>query len=454
MNNSKHIHRVLVADDEAVVRSGIKRALENRGMTTELAASGQEALDLMSKESFDLVLLDIRMPDMDGTAVLSHIRAHHPETRVIMISGYPTIDTAVYCMKMGALDYLVKPFRLDDLETAIKRIGIFNGPVQKTKPQTNGPRIDPGENFLVGQSRSILEISEKVLKVAPTESTALITGENGTGKEVVARAIHANSSRKDKPFVVVDCISIEEALIEGELFGNVTGHLGDSHHPKHGFLELANQGTLFLDEIGNLGLNVQAKLLRAIQYRELMRMGDQQRISMDIRIISASNKNLEELVRSGAFREDLYYLLSVVPIHIPPLRERKEDIPLLVNHFLRKLSNKLRRKVPEMSQATMTILEEYTWPGNVRELQHTIERLLILIEDTDVIHPTDLPSFISQRQGEFQMFSEEPLTLEELEKKYIRFVLRRTKGKKTEAADLLGINRKTLGMKIKKYELY
>jgi two-component system response regulator AtoC len=454
MNNSKHIHRVLVVDDEAVVRSGIKRALENRGMSTELAASGQEALNLMSKESFDLVLLDIRMPDMDGTAVLSHIRAHHPQTRVIMISGYPTIDTALYCMKMGALDYLVKPFRLDDLETAIKRIGIFNGPVQKTDIQTNGPRIGPNENFLVGQSRSILKISEKVLKVAPTESTALITGENGTGKEVVARAIHANSSRKDKPFVVVDCTSTDEALIEGELFGNVTGHLGDSHHPKHGFLELANHGTLFLDEIGNLGLNVQAKLLRAIQYREFMRMGDQQRISLDIRIISASNKNLEELVRSGAFREDLYYLLSVVPIHMPPLRERKEDIPLLVNHFLRKLSNKLRRKVPEMSEATMTILEEYAWPGNVRELQHTIERLLILIEDTDVIHPTDLPSFISQRQGEFQMFSEDPLTLEELEKKYIRFVLRRTKGKKTEAADLLGINRKTLGMKIKKYELY
>lgn len=453
MNNSKHIRRVLVVDDEAVLRNGIKRALQNRGMITELAASGQEAIDLMSRQSFDLVLLDIRMPDMDGTAALSHIRAHHPQTRVIMISGYPTIDTAVYCMKMGASDYLVKPFRLADLEAAIKRIGIFHGPAQKTEGHTSALRIGPNENFLVSKSRSILKILEKVLKVAPTDTTTLITGENGTGKEMVGRAIHASSSRKDKPFVVVDCSSIEETLIEGEVSGNLTGHLGGTYHPKHGFFELANHGTLFFDEIGNLGLNIQARLLRVIQDREFMRMGDQKKIGLDIRIISTSNKNLGEQVRSGAFREDLYYLLSVVPIHIPPLRERKEDIPLLVNHFLGKFSNKLKRKVPEISPETMTSLEQYPWPGNVMELQHTIERLLIL-EDTDVIHPTDLPSFISQRQGEFQMFSEEPLTLEELEKKYIRFVLRRTKGKKTEAADILGINRKTLGMKIKKYELY
>ena len=453
MNNSKHIHRVLIVDDEAVLRKGIKRALQKRGMITELAASGKEALDLITNQPFDLVLLDIRMPDMDGTKVLSHIRANHPETRVIMISGYPTIDTAVYCMKMGASDYLVKPFRLADLEAAIKRIGIFHGPAKKTGVHTGAQEIGPGENFLVGNSRSIIKISEKVLKVARTDSTTLITGENGTGKEMVGRAIHANSSRKDKPFVVVDCSSIEETLIEGELSGSLTGHLSGTYHPKHGFFELANYGTLFFDEIGNLGLNMQARLLRVIQDREFKRMGDQKKVGLDIRIISASNKNPGELVRSGAFREDLYYLLSVVPIHIPPLRERKEDIPLLVNHCLQKLSNKLKRKVPEISPETMTTLEQYPWPGNVRELQHTIERLLIL-EDTDVLLPSDLPSFISQRQGEFQMFSEEPLTLEELEKKYIRFVLRRTKGKKTEAADILGINRKTLGMKIKKYELY
>jgi two-component system response regulator AtoC len=244
-----------------------------------------------------------------------------------------------------------------------------------------------------------------------------------------------------------------ETLLESELFGHVKGSFTGAHQTKHGFFELANHGTFFFDEIANLSPNIQGKLLRVIQEREFMKVGDKEKIKLDIRIISASNKNLAESVRSGDFREDLYYRLSVVPIHIPPLRNRKEDIPLLINHFLKKFSNKMEKPLPEISPEAMEILMEYAWPGNVRELEHTIERILIL-EDTDTIRPIDLPSFISQRQGEFQMFSEDPFSLEELEKKYIRFVLRRTKGRKSQAADILGINRKTLGMKIKKYGLY
>ncbi|RLB17105.1 MAG: sigma-54-dependent Fis family transcriptional regulator [Deltaproteobacteria bacterium] len=451
-NELDDIQQVLVVDDEPVVRHGIQRALENRHITAKLASHGQEALDLLDHHSFDLVLLDIRLPDMDGVSVLQQIRLRAPETAVIMITGYPTIDSAVHCIKLGALDYLVKPFRLDDLDAALKKsLSHHHSPTRPTVSAL-GLEIDSKDNLIIGQSKPMKLIFEKILKVATTGSTVMITGESGTGKELVARAIHANSDRKDNEFVAVDCSSLVENLLESELFGHVKGSFTGAVQTKHGFFELANHGTFFFDEIANLSLNIQAKLLRVVQEREFMKVGDQRKITLDIRIISASNKNLEESVRKGEFREDLYYRLSVVPIHLPPLRKRRDDIPLLAHHFLEKFSDKLKKPIPNISREAMDILKEYAWPGNVRELEHTIERVLIL-EETDLIRPRDLPSFITQRQGEFQMFSEELFSLEELEKKYIHFVLRRTKGKKTRAADILGINRKTLGLKIKKYGL-
>jgi DNA-binding NtrC family response regulator len=453
MNSSNKTRHVLVVDDEAVVRNGINKALHNRGMTTKLAANGREALVLLGSHVFDLVILDIRMPDIDGVEVLKKIRSQYPETDVIMITGYPTIDTAVHCIKLGALDFLVKPFRLDDLDAALNKISSSSAPARKSIIESNGLRFDSKKKLIIGRSRPIKEIFEKIVKVAPTDSTVLITGESGTGKELVARAIHENSDRNNQEFVAVDCSSLVETLLESELFGHVKGSFTGANQTKHGFFELANHGTFFFDEISNLSLNIQAKLLRVIQEREFRKVGDQKKIKLDIRIISASNINLEESVRSGDFREDLYYRLSVVPIRVPPLRRRKEDIPILVHHFLEKFSKKIKRNMPEVSPEAMELLKEHTWPGNVRELEHIIERILIL-EDTDIIRTRDLPSFISQREGDFQMFSEETFSLQELEKRYIRFVLRRTKGKKKEAADILGINRKTLGMKIKKYGLY
>ena len=453
MNDPKHARQVLIVDDEPVVRNGISRALNNRGMVTKLAANGQEALELLDHDSFDLVLLDIHMPDMDGITVLNLIRAEHPQTDVIMITGYPTIDSAVHCIKLGAIDYLVKPFRLDDLDATLRKTRPRNAQAHKFAISSNGLKVDSDENLIIGHSRPMRTIFEKILKVAHTDSTVLITGESGTGKELAARAVHTNSDRKDKEFVAVDCSSLVETLLESELFGHVKGSFTGANQTKHGFFELANHGTFFFDEISNLSLKIQAKLLRVIQEREFMKVGDQKKIELDIRIISASNMDLRDSVQRGDFREDLYYRLSVVPIHLPPLRKRKEDIPLLINHFLEKLTRKMKKPVPEVSSEAIEILKDYAWPGNVRELEHTIERILIL-EDTDVIRAIDLPSFISQRQGEFKIFSEDPLTLEELEKKYIRFVLRRTKGKKTQAANIIGINRKTLGMKIKKYGLY
>jgi len=450
MNAQNETRNVLIVDDESVVRNGISRALQKKGMHTEQAANGREALGILENQTFDLVLLDIRMPDMDGIQVLKKIRRNHQETEVIMITGYPTIDSAVHCVKLGAMDYLVKPFRLDDLEAALNKTGRHPDKIDTSVIDGNGMKIDSATNFIIGKSPPMKTIFEKILKVAPTDSTVLISGESGTGKELVARAIHANSKRKDNEFLAIDCSSLVETLLESELFGHVKGSFTGAAQTKHGFFELANHGTFFFDEVGNLSLNIQAKLLRVIQEREFMKVGDHNKIKLDIRIVSASNKSLQESVKAGDFRQDLFYRLSVVPIRLPPLRKRKEDIPLLIDHFLDKFCKKIKRPVPEISLEAQEILQEYPWPGNVRELEHTIERILIL-EDTDMICARDLPAFISQRQGEFQMFSEEPFSLEELEKKYIRFVLRRTKGKKTKAAEILGINRKTLGLKIKKY---
>ena len=446
------IKNVLIVDDEAVIRNSVTRALSDRDINSVAVPSGLDALKLLQEQEFDLALLDIKMPDMDGLTVLKEIRAINPGMNVIMITGYPTIDTAVHCIKLGAIDYLVKPFQLHDLEASLKKIN-YQNEVSEPHDVATGLNIDAFQDFIIGKSRAMQSLFGKVLKVAPTDSTVLITGESGTGKELIAKAIHAYSERKDNEFVAVDCSSLVETLLESELFGHVKGSFTGAYQTKHGLFELANNGTFFFDEISNLSPKIQAKLLRVIQEREFMKVGDQKKIKLDIRIISASNKDLRDSIKDGTFREDLYYRLSVVPLRIPPLRNRREDIPLLIDHFLKKYSKRVKRNVPEISPEAMDILIEHNWPGNVRELEHTIERILIL-EEGDIIRTHDLPSFISQRQGDFQMFTEDVLTLEELEKKYIRFILKKTKGKKSEAAKLLGINRKTLGLKIKKYELY
>lgn len=450
------IKNILIIDDEEVIRKSVSRALAEGGIKSVSASSGPEALEILKDQQFDLALLDIKMPEMDGVSVLKELRSTHPELKVIMITGYPTIDTAVDCMRLGASDYLVKPFQLHDLEASIKKIKNLNespSTFDISGDYAKGLHIDAFQEFIIGKSRVMQSLFEKVLKVAPTDSTVLITGESGTGKELIAKAIHEYSERKNNEFVAVDCSSLVETLLESELFGHVKGSFTGAYQTKHGLFELANNGTFFFDEVSNLSPKIQAKLLRVIQEREFMKVGDQKKIKLDIRIISASNKDLRDSIAEGTFREDLYYRLSVVPIRIPPLRNRREDIPLLIDHFLRKFSKRVKRNVPEISPEAMDILIEHNWPGNVRELEHTIERILIL-EEGDIIRTRDLPSFISRSQVDFQMFTEDVFTLEELEKKYIRFMLKKTKGKKTEAAKLLGINRKTLGLKIKKYELY
>ena len=452
MTRKKKIEHVLIVDDEKVVRKGISRALANRNIRATEALNGKEALAHLKTRDFDLILLDIKMEDMDGTEILQQIRRNDPEANVVMITGYPTIATAVHCTKLGALDYLTKPFSLDDLDAALSKV--YSGKTDKREPFTTQTGItqDSPKRLIVGQSPPMKKIFEKIARVAPTESSVLISGESGTGKELVARAIHANSNRKDMEFVAVDCSALVETLLESELFGHVKGSFTGAHQTKHGLFELANRGTFFFDEITNLSLKIQAKLLRVIQEREFMKVGDQHRIKLDVRIIAASNTPLSEAIQNGTFREDLFYRLSVVPLELPPLRNRKEDIPFLIEHFLEKLSHKMKKPPPEISSEAINRLKEYPWPGNVRELEHAIERILIL-EDADIIQERNLPSYIIQQQGDLQIFPEDPITLLALEKKYIAFVLKKTKGKKIEAARILGINRKTLSAKINKYGL-
>jgi len=452
MQESDFNRQILVVDDEAAVRTGITQVLSRQGLPVTTAADGTQALAQLARQPFGIVLLDIKLPDLDGVQLLKHLRQDFPETEVIMITGYPTIQGAVECIKLGALDYLVKPFRIDELEAVVQKTQ--DRLQQKARRAAVEPEGAPGLglDFIIGDSPAMERVFDKIKRAAPSDSTVLLTGESGTGKELVARAIHLLSPRAGQEFVPVDCSALVETLLESELFGHVKGSFTGALQTKHGLFQLANHGTFFFDEISNLSLNIQAKLLRVIQEREFMKVGSQKRIKLDIRIIASSNRDLNEAIKAGTFREDLYYRLSVIPIHLPPLRERTGDIPLLVEHFLQKYSQKGHREVTGISSRALKLLSDYSWPGNVRELEHTIERIVIL-EDGPIIQPEHLPSFIYQRQGEFQLFSDEYFSLEELEKRYIQFILRRTKGRRQEAASILGINRKTLSYKIEKYNL-
>jgi two-component system response regulator AtoC len=444
--------QILVVDDENAVRTGIAQVLSRQELEVVTAAEAGDALNILAQRPFGIMLLDIKLPDMDGVELLRLLRQDFPDMAIIMITGYPTIQGAVACIKLGALDYLVKPFRIDELEVVVEKARQYlQQRAYQLKPPPDEVK-DLGLDFIVGQSPAMKQVYAKIKRAAPSDSTVLLTGESGTGKELVARAIHLFSPRRDREFVPVDCSALVETLLESELFGHVKGSFTGAHQTKHGLFELANHGTFFFDEITNLSLNIQAKLLRVIQEREFMKVGSQKRIKLDIRIIASSNRDLQEAIAAGTFREDLYYRLSVIPIDLPPLRERTGDIPLLAEHFLRQYSQKGNREVTGISSQAMKMLSAYSWPGNVRELEHTIERIVIL-EDGDIVLPEHLPSFITQRTGEFQVFSEENYTLEELEKRYIQFILRRTKGRRQDAARILGINRKTLSNKIEKYNL-
>ncbi len=437
---------ILVIDDDKHMRDGCNQILRKSQYKVALAEDGYQGLEFMKNKVFDLVILDLRMPGIDGMEVLKKIKNSNPDTFVIVITGYASVESAVQAMKIGANDFLPKPFTPEALRIIVRRV------IEKRKLLLENiylrEQLDSyiGMDDFIGESRPMIKIKELIRKVGPTDSTVLISGESGTGKELVARAIHRNSPRKNKPFITVDCGSLVETLFESELFGHVKGSFTGAIASKHGKFELANTGTLFFDEIGNIGTNIQEKLLRAIQESEVTKVGSNQTIKIDVRIISATNIDLIKGIKEETFREDLFYRLAVIPINLPPLRVRKDDITSLVNYFLNKYNKKKGKQIKSISSQAMQTLINYNWPGNVRELQNTIERSVVLAKG-DIIEPSDIFhfSYVSSKNHS--------TTLASAEKEHILKILKDCNWNKSKAASLLKIDRKTLRLKIEKYKI-
>lgn len=444
---------ILIIDDEESIRDSCTQVLEKEGHQVTSAPTGPQGLKKFKESSFEVVLLDLKLPGLDGMDVLSQVKKESPESYVIIITGFASIESAVEAIKRGAFDYLAKPFSPEELRVIVNRalesrkIYFQNISLPQESEEARG------FDMVIGKSKTMQNVLDVVKRVSTSLSTVLITGESGTGKELLAREIHEHSPRRNAPFVVVDCGALVETLFESELFGHVKGSFTGAHVTKHGRFEVANGGTIFLDEVSNISLNIQANLLRVIQEREVTRIGSTTPIKVDVRILAATNQDLAEKVRKGEFREDLFYRLSVVPIHLPPLRERKKDIPLLANHFLQKYSNRAKKNIKRISPEVMKALKEYDWPGNIRELENTLERAVVLSQGEE-IQLKDLVyhgigsrlSFIHSSGGEYK-------TLEEVEKEYIQRALKDHHGNRSQTAKILGIDRKTLISKIKKYHI-
>lgn len=442
---------ILIIDDEKVIQDSCSQILNKEGYKVKVAGDGRQGLHAFQNNPFQAVLLDLKLPIIGGMEVLAKIKEESPETPVIIITGYASIESAIEAIKLGAFEYLTKPFSPEELRISVKKAiesrKRFFERIYLREELEKKTEFD----MIVGESKSMENVMDVVRKVSPTESTVLITGESGTGKELLAREIHKHSLRIQAPFVVVDCGALVETLFESELFGHVKGSFTGAHITKHGRFEVANGGTIFLDEISGISLNIQAKLLRVIQEREVTRIGSSKPIKVDVRILAATNEDLADCVRQGKFREDLFYRLSVVPIHIPPLRERKEDIPLLIDHFLQKYNKRARKQIKKLNSNVLRTLKEYDWPGNIRELENTIERAVVLskgeeigIGDLVYYRISSRASFLNPVDGKYR-------TLEEIEKEYIKAVLNAHHGNRSRTAKVLGIDRKTLLAKIKKY---
>ncbi|MEE4166755.1 MAG: sigma-54 dependent transcriptional regulator [Desulfocapsaceae bacterium] len=455
--------KILVVDDEQSMRDFLKILLVKDGHDVVTAKNGDQALSLLGTHSFDLVISDIRMPGMSGLDLLEAIREQFGDLPVIMITAFASPDDAVTAMKNGAYDYISKPFNVDEIKSVIhSATNRGASPVNKETVQSLFPNI-------IGNSREMLKIFDMIERIAPTPANVLIYGESGTGKELVAQAIHAKSQVASKPFVPITCSAIPEELMESELFGHMKGSFTGAIADKPGLFQQADNGTAFLDEIGELTPIIQTKLLRVLQEREIKPVGGVKTQHINVRIIAATNRVLEDEILAGRFREDLFYRLAVVPLRVPSLRERKSDIPLLVNHFLKKYSNLLGKDIREISTYGLQVLMEYDFPGNVRELENIIERGVAL-ESSNIILPESLSltsairkksSDSSQGQAEFQaVANEEELfqrglddVIMNLERRLINHALKKTNNSKTRAADLLKVSFRSLRYKVKKYEL-
>jgi DNA-binding NtrC family response regulator len=455
--------RILIVEDEKLIRWSIRSRLQDDGLVVEEADSGKAAFELLAEDEWDLMILDYRLPDTTGLEILERVRQELPEVSVVMMTAYGTVEGAVQAMKLGAFDYLTKPVNLDELAMVVQKALETTRLRREVHRLRSQHRQILGDIRIIGESAPMRKVLELVQKVCASQATTvLLEGESGTGKNVVAKAIHYGSPRAERPFVNITCSALTETLLESELFGHERGAFTDAKQQKKGLLELADDGTAFLDEVGEMGLAMQAKLLRFLEEKTFKRVGGTRDIRVDVRIIASTNRRLEEAVRAGRFREDLYYRLKVIPIRLPALRERREDIPSLVKHFLDHFNQEFRKNTRGVDEAAMTCLMNHDWPGNVRELRNVIERVMIL-EDKERIEPADLPAGLQRSalgtgtRTEALPGSQPPppgtATLEEIERTAIRQALEQAGQNQVRAAKLLGVSRDTLRYRMKKFGL-
>ncbi len=445
--------RILIVDDEEHMRHLLTKMLTEQGYVVEVSADGDGALRRLREDLYDMVITDIRMPGLNGMELLEHTKVLSPETIIIIMTAFGSVDSAVQAIKNGAYHYITKPFKMEEILVLVRK-GMED---KRLRREVTSLREEVSRKYefgnLIGKSKQMQDIFQLIRRVAHTNSTILIQGESGTGKELVAKAIHYNSPRKEMPLVVVNCSAIPETLLESELFGHVKGSFTGAIATRKGLFEEAHRGSIFLDEVAEVPPSIQVKLLRVLQEREIRRVGGSENIAIDVRLMAATNKTLEEAVRAGEFRDDLFYRLNVIPIHLPGLRDRPEDIPLLVGHFLKKFSTDAGSSIKGISREALNLLMNYSWPGNVRELENAIERAVALGTHTEIT-PEDLPPAIRMRELSYPRDSlPAGLTLQELERDYITKVMERTGGHQIKAAKVLGIDRRTLYRKLIKYGL-
>ncbi len=448
--------RILVVDDEQSMCNFMEIMLTKVGYRVETTESAPDAVERLRRENFDLVIADLNMPEMSGIEVLREIRSFKAEQDLIVMTAYASVDSAIEAMKQGAADYITKPFKVDEIKLTIGKIIDRKRLVRENKNLRQQLQQDNSFDNFIGRSESVLKLRKLARRVAGSDSTALIRGESGTGKDLIARAIHHASPRSPGPFITINCAAIPENLLESELFGHRKGAFTGAVKDKEGLFQAADGGTLFLDEVGNTSLAIQVKLLRVIEDHMVTPVGDTKPAEVDVRLIAATNSDLEKDVSTGRFRADLFYRLNVIPLLIPPLRERRDDIPLLVDHFVKLYCGKAGVEEKHVSGEAMQMLTEYCWPGNVRELENTIERA-VLLNRGQALTPADFAERLEgdsrTSSGPVQPREPDTPTLQSIEKAYIHWVMAQTQGKKSEAARILGIDASTLYRKLERYNL-
>ncbi|HEY1235168.1 MAG TPA: sigma-54 dependent transcriptional regulator [Candidatus Binatia bacterium] len=453
--------QILIADDDAASCQLFAEVLEREGYKVDQVHTGEEALARLRERLHDLLLVDVRMPGMSGLAVTRAIRKESPSLPILVMTAFGSIETAIEAIREGAFDFISKPMNLEELKKSVARA--LPQQQQQAVQKKAVEAIEGGDQFgvVIGKSPAMVEVYKTIARVAPTKSTVLILGESGTGKELIARAIHEHSARAAKPFVAVDCGALTDTLLEGELFGHVRGAFTGAVHDKKSVFEEAEGGTCFLDEINDISLHLQAKLLRVLQEHEVRRVGASKSTKIDVRVVAATNKELEPLVSKGALREDLYYRLKVVSIYLPPIRERPEDIPSLAEYFLRRYSHESGKSVTSISKEAMKLLCDYTWPGNVRELENVIDRAVALSRQS-LMTPEDLPVEVRERKASFssrhraqqeEFFFPGTPTMDEVKKQYLLNVLGLTQGNIARAAKILDMDRRSLYRMLLRYKI-